>query len=181
MRSEVIANRYAEALLAIATEQNQAEIILEAVQWYQKMVAASLLPLLQNPKIPYETKEGLIKKIFPPTGTLKCLFHFIRLLLKKGRIDYLNDILRLYPKRHEERIGIMKARLYLAYPMEEALVDRLRSKLQTRLQRAVKFDVIQNPSILGGFIFATDTLQIDASLKRKLSDIEAHLRVAPLG
>ena len=88
MRSEVIANRYAEALLAVAAGQNQAEPVLEAVQWYQRSVAASLLPLLQNPKIPYETKEGLIGKIFAPSGPLKCLFHFIRLLLKKGRIDY---------------------------------------------------------------------------------------------
>jgi len=192
MRSEVIAKRYAQALLAASSEQELAEgsgtvpvsaapvVLLGQVQWYQNVAAASLTPLLGNPRIPIATKERLLEKLLSSHGETKLLFHFIRLLLKKGRIGYLSDIFRLYPKLYEEQMGVKKARLYLAYPMESEVMGRLELKLSARFRRAVVFDVIYDPDILGGFIFATSTERLDASLKRVLTDLGEHLKTVPV-
>ena len=186
MKSEVIANRYAEALLLSATEHHNADALLERVEWYRSTVAASLWPFLENPRISHEKKQSLIKKIVLPSdskenaakdsGASLLLFHFIGLLLKRGRIGYLNDALRLYPKKYEEKRGMVKARLYLAYPMEPDVLHRLQTKIEAKLQRKVLFEIIHNPEILGGFIVSTDTQQVDASLKRRLHDMEERLK-----
>lgn len=187
MRSEVIAKRYAQALLDAASEQGLASntggppALLEQVQWYQNNVASSLSPLLGNPRIPIELKARLLEGILGSYGGSKLLFHFIRLLLKKGRIGYLGDILKLYPKLYEEKIGTKRAMLYLAYPMDGELMGQLELKLSARFQRAVVFDIIYDPDILGGFIFATATERLDASLKRMLIQMEGHLKTVPVG
>ena len=218
MRSEVIAKRYAQALLAVAAGDMSMEgtivsgdkavggpapvsgpvtasgpataghaataLVLEQVQWYQNTVAASLTPILTNPRISFATKEALLKKLLStrggadPLGEAKLLFHFIRLLLKKGRIAYLGDILRLYPKLYEEKIGVKKGKLYLAYPMESELMGRLELKLSVWFRRTVLFDVVYDPDILGGFIFATRTERLDASLRRVLTDLGERLKTA---
>jgi len=188
MRSEVIAKRYAQALLDAASEQQAGStggppmpsVLLEQMQWYQNYVASSVSPLLANPRIPIAQKEDLLKKILGSSDGMKLLFHFIRLLLKKGRIGYLGDTLRLYPKLYEEKLGTKRAQLYLAYPMDSELISRLELTLSARFQRAVVFDIIYDPDILGGFIFATATERLDASLKRVLTDLGEHLKTVPV-
>lgn len=186
MRSEVIADRYAQALLAAATEQNQAEAVLQQVGWYLKEAVSSCSPFLENPNIPRAAKEDLLAKLFPVSGeahskgALHLLIPLVRLLLRKGRIRYLPDIFRLYPKRYAQQKGVVTAKLYVAYPMEQSFMDRLQVKVSERLGKTVAFDVIQDPEILGGFIVATDTNWLDASVRRTLMDLGAHLKTLPV-
>ncbi len=187
MKSEVIAGRYADALLAAATEHKTAEAVLEQIQWYQKTAAASTSPLLENPMIPSEKKEALITRLFtggdagsPASAGAKILFHFICLLLRKGRVGYLGDIFRLYPIRYEAAMGIIKGTLSLAYPISDDLMGRLKGKIEARMRRRVTLEIKQDPQILGGFVFATGTELIDASVKRLLVDLEERLKTIPV-
>jgi F0F1-type ATP synthase delta subunit len=82
---------------------------------------------------------------------------------------------------YEEKIGTKRGKLYLAYPMDGELMGQLELKLSVRFQRAVVFDIIYDPDILGGFIFATATERLDASLKRMLIQMEGHLKAVPVG
>ena len=179
MKSEIIANRYAQALLAFAGGFQAQERVLAQVDWYEKNAAVSVAPLLANPKIPREAKEGLIARLFADDSN-KILFYFIRMLLRNGRIAYLKQIFSIYPKQVELEKGIVKGTLFSAYPLATDLVENLKSKLETAVQKKLALSVVEDASILGGFIFTTGTELIDASLKRYLADLGDQLRAAPI-
>ncbi|MBI3359315.1 MAG: ATP synthase F1 subunit delta [Nitrospirae bacterium] len=179
MKSEIIASRYAQALLAFASGYQAQERVLEQIEWYEKVAAVSVAPLLANPKIPKAVKEGLIARLFAE-DTNKILFYFIRLLLRKGRVAYLKEIFSLYPKQYELERGVVKGTLLLAYPIANHLVERLQSKLESKIQRRLSLKVVENTRIIGGFIFSTGTELIDASLKRVLADLGNQLKAVPV-
>ncbi len=180
MRSEVITSRYAEALLSAAMDQKEAETVLEQIEWYQENAASEITPLLENPMIPKEKKEALITKLFWGNAG-KLLLHFILLLLRKGRIGYWGDICRLYPQKYDEKLGVVKGTLSLAYPLSDDLIVRLKGKIESKIGRRVNFQLIDDPKILGGFIFTTGTERIDASVKTQLTHIETHLKKVSVG
>ncbi len=175
MKSEIVARRYAQALLAFAAEYQAQKSVLEQVEWYEKVAAVSVAPVLANPKIPHEKKEALIAQLFAGDER-KILFHFIRMLLRKGRIAYLKEVFLLYPKCYELGRGVIKGTLTLSYPIANHLVDRLQSKIELKVQKKLALGVVEDTRILGGFIFSTGTELIDASLRRVLTDLGEQLK-----
>jgi F-type H+-transporting ATPase subunit delta len=174
LKSEIIASRYAQALLAFAVGCNAQEVVLRQVAWYEKIAAVSVSPLLANPKIPRGKKEELIARLFAE-DTHKILFYFIRMILRKGRIAYLKEIFLLYPRYYESGRGVVSGTVFFAYPVEDSLVERLQSKLELKVQKKLALKIVQDSSILGGFVFSTGTELIDASVKRALTDLGKQL------
>jgi F-type H+-transporting ATPase subunit delta len=179
MKSQIIATRYTQALLAFAGEYQAQQRVLEQVEWYEKNAAISVFPVLANPKIPKEVKEGLIARLFTGDES-KILLYFIRMLLRKGRISYLKEIFSLYPKQYELEKGVVKGTLFLAYPVAEGLLERLKSKLELKVRHKLSLKIVEDARILGGFVFTTGTELIDASLKRTLSDLGDQFKAVPV-
>jgi len=186
MKSEAIANRYTDALLNLTLACKAAEAVLKQIKWCQT-VGASIFPVLANPLVPVLKKEALLTQFFMKDQDKdsqkagKILFHLICLLIRKGRIGYLDDIFKLYPKRYTERSGIRKGTLTLAYPLTDDCLSRLRSKLSDQFQKKIDFDIVNDPDILGGFVFTTDSEQVDASLKSRLHQLARCFKTAPVG
>jgi F-type H+-transporting ATPase subunit delta len=180
MKNTIIASRYAEALLAAATDQNEAEAILEQVKWYQENAATSTAPILENPMIPKEKKEALITKLFTGKGG-KLIFHLIRLLLRKGRVAYWGEICRLYPKQYDVKRGIVNGTLSLAYPLPDDLINQLKGKIESKIGHKVALTIVDTPEILGGFIFTTGTERLDASIKGQLASLVSRLKTVSVG
>jgi len=181
MKSEVTAERYAQALLEVAEGHAMGQPVLEQIDRFRQAAAQNpeLHRFLGSPLVPEEKKEELIGRIFEGEAK-KIMIHFVRLLLRKGRIDYLEDILSLYPKLHDARRGVLKGTLVTAFPLESDLLARLKSKLEAEVGRKLELTTVENPEILGGFIFSTGTTLIDASVQRQLAELGEKLRSAPI-
>lgn len=181
MKSEVLAERYTQALLEVAEGHALGESTLQQVGRFRE--AAGRFPelrrFLRSPRVPEEKKEELIGRIFEGEAK-KIMIHFVRLLLRKGRIDYLEDILALYPKLYDAKRGVLKGTLTTVYSLEPEVLARLKSKLEAEVGRTLEFTCVQNPEILGGFIFSTGTILIDASVQRQLAELGERLRAAPV-
>ncbi|MDC4228111.1 MAG: ATP synthase F1 subunit delta [Candidatus Manganitrophus sp.] len=181
MRSEVTAERYAQALLEVAEGHALGDPILEQIGRFREAAARypELSRFLGSPRVPEEKKEELIGRIFEGEAK-KIMIHFVRLLLRKGRIDYLEDILALYPKLHDAKRGVLKGTLTTAFPLDPEVFARLKSKLEAEVGRTLALTTVENPEILGGFVFSTGTTLIDASVQRQLDALGEKLRSAPL-
>lgn len=108
------------------------------------------------------------------------MIRFVHLLLRKGRIGYLRDIFALYPKLHDRKRGILKGTLTTAYPLEPEILSQVKSKLESQVRHTLELTPIEDPDILGGFIFSTGTLLIDASVQKQLEDLEEKLKAVSL-
>lgn len=178
MRTQVIAVRYAQALLAFASGFQAQDRVLEQVKWYEQVASVSVSPLLANPKIPREVKEGLIARLFKDDPN-KILFYFIQMLIRKGRIAYLKAIFSIYPKQVELANGITGGTLSVAYPIADSVVESLKTKLEHVMRQKLALKIIQDASLLGGFILTTGSELVDASLRRVLADLGDKLRSVP--
>lgn len=177
MKSEVIAERYAQALLSVAKDKNQAEAMLEQVRRYQTAVSAfpEMAHFLESPRIPEAKKEALIARIFDGEAQV-ILAHFIKLLLRKGRIGYLDAIFRLYPKLYDAERGVLRGELRTTYPLDGDVINRLKAKLENEIHQKIELTLVEDPEILGGFVFSTGTTLIDASIRRRLADLKEQMQ-----
>jgi len=196
VKREVVAQRYAEALLnaAAATTADtvgtdtadsvetpstagQADAVLAQILRYQKMGLSRRF--LSNPRIPEHQKEAWIARIFDGPGG-RLLRRFLNLLRRKGRIGDLDNIFHLYPVLYDAQRGIAKGRLTVAYPLETALFSKLQSRLEARIHKKLELSCTEDRSILGGFVFASGTLLMDASIRTQLTVLGERLKAAPL-
>lgn len=181
MKSEVLAERYAQALLEVAEGRALGGSLLEQIDRFRE--AASRFPelarFLESPRVSEEKKEELIGRLFEGEAK-QILTRFVRLLLRKGRIGYLAKALSLYPKLYDARRGVLKGTLTTAYPLEPEVLARLKSKLEAEVRLLLDLTLVENPEILGGFIFSTGTTLIDASIQRQLAELGERLKAAPL-
>lgn len=175
MRSVVVAERYTLALYEVAEKEGTVDRLSEEAKSLLAILEKDprLIVLLRSPQITAEQRKEFSKKAFRSASAL--LLRMILLLIDKHRIDYLPQILAIFQKEYERRRGVLIARLTTARPLGDDVTSRLRERLERRLQRKVQLQVEEDQGVIGGFIFITETLLIDASLKRQLAMLQTQL------
>lgn len=177
MKSEVVSERYAEALLEVAEGHSQGRAVLEQIERFRQASESlsGLSRFLENPRISEEKKEALIGRLFEGEAR-SIMSRFVRLLLRKGRIGYLRDIFALYPKLYDNKRGVLKGTLTTAYPLEPEILSLVKAKLESQVHHTLELTPIEDPSLLGGFVFSTGTLLIDASVQKQLDELGERLK-----
>ena len=182
-----MAERYARALLAVAKEREQTEAVREQV--WALMAAggpgreggvSALCRILDAPKIEPADKDAVVAQLFEGEAG-RIIVGLIHLVRRKGRIGCLPDVFRLYPKLLDGERGILKGHLTLPCPLPSALHARLMSYLESIMGRSLDLFVEENPDILGGFVFSTETRLLDASVRTALARMSASFVSAPVG
>jgi F-type H+-transporting ATPase subunit delta len=175
MRSTVIAERYAAALYEVAEKEKGLDGLVEEVRKLRAILEKEprLKDFLRSPQIPDAERRRFLKEAFRSVSVF--LNRLMLLLLDKRRIDHLEKILDLFLKEYDRRRGLLTARFITAKPVGEEVTSRLRDRLERRLSQKVKLHTVQDEALVGGFVFITDTLLIDASIRRQLTELRARL------
>ena len=170
MNDSIIRTRYADALVKYVQETGngksvcqQAEKIarvLGSVPDLSRMIAAKDV-------VSSEKKRELLHAALgePMAPELE---RFIDLLMANGRIGALRMILRDFGDRYRRSLGLRKARLKVAVPPSEELLERLRALVKERTGDEAVISVEVDPDLIGGFVFDIDDAIIDKSVARKL-------------
>ncbi|HET6370042.1 MAG TPA: ATP synthase F1 subunit delta [Nitrospiria bacterium] len=175
MRSTVIAERYAAALYEVAEKEKGLDALVEEARKLLAILEKEprLMDFLRSPQIPDAEHRRFINEAF--RSVAKILRNLTFLLLDKRRIEHLPKILDLFLKEHDRRRGLLTAQFISAKPVGEEITSRLRERLERKLSQKVKLQVVQDEAVVGGFVFITETLLIDASVRRQLTELRAHL------
>jgi F-type H+-transporting ATPase subunit delta len=166
--------RYARAVFELALEKNELEVWQEGLKKMADLTAdQELMALLQDPRIPFDAKHGLLKKrlgeIYPLT------FNLVLLLVSKGIFSRSGDIFQEYNHLLDTYRGIERAKVTTALPLvteEKELVSR---RLGEIVDRKVVMEGQLDPSIIGGFIARMGDMLIDGSIRQKLETLKKNL------
>jgi F-type H+-transporting ATPase subunit delta len=186
MKSEVVAERYARALLGVANERGQAEAVLGQVGMMIEVGVDGAIPLaplkriLSNPKITSAQKDEVIGHLFPAGDGGDLLGNLIGLMRRKGRTAYLEDVFRLYGQLFNKERGTSRGHLATAVALEPDVQGRLQEKLSAVVGWRLDLTSSVETDLIGGFVFSTRTLLIDASIQGELAQMEARLKQVPL-
>jgi F-type H+-transporting ATPase subunit delta len=171
MNTGIITSRYARALLEFVDETGHGDVVCGQVLTLESALDNSeeLRRLMDDPAAVTDSEKlSLLKSALGNAPMADELERFIKLILKRGRMEYFRQMLHTFvayvPQIQRES---RTARLVSAVASPE-----LEAKLKALVKEKTGDDVILetkvDPSVIGGFIFIIDDYMIDASVSHQL-------------
>lgn len=164
-----VERRYARAFLETASETDL-ENLSKAVEQLQR---GRTLFYLALPTFSLYQKREFLRSYLP--SLTEYVERFLSLLLKKGRIALLPNIMDELLRLKMEREGISEAYVRSAVPLTPVEKERLIKALENRFHKKIVLKEEVDPSLIGGLTVEVDGNLIDASLKGFLLKLRSYL------
>ena len=172
----VAANRYAKALMDVLRPEKAEAGLQQLVNF------AGLLKeqpdagrLLENPALSGERRTRLLKDISAAFAFDKRVSNFIDILIDRNRLRIIEDIIAAYQKLLDDRLGIVKAAVTTARPLDAAQRQELTAKLEKVTGKQVRMEVAVDPSLIGGVIAQVGSTIYDGSVRQQLHAFKSRL------
>lgn len=161
------------------TAINYAKVLYElfvspkSIQEAERIVAETpqLLHTLESPVVPLSQKEKAIGRIFA-----KELRNFMCVLCRYGHMGLLPEIFQAYQEYYNEQNHILNAALYYVVPPSEKQLEGIRQFLKQEYSTEdVQLKLIEDKSLVGGFILRMKDQEFDYSLKGRINALQQKL------
>jgi len=166
--------RYAQAAFKLALEKGE----LDSWQASLRKIAdittdEKLMALLENPKLPFETKKALLEEGLGKINPLA--LNLAYLLVHKDRLGIAADISQQYDRLLDTYYGIEHVAVITALPLDDEERERVSGRFEEITGRKVIIDAQVDPSIVGGIKAKIGDTLIDGSVKSKLRALRKSL------
>jgi F-type H+-transporting ATPase subunit delta len=175
---KAISDRYASALLDVASSKGESEKIKNVLVEFAAIVADSvdLQLFLANPAVPRESKRIVLRELLNRLGSApKSMQNFLDVVVDHRRAGLLPEIAEAYTARLNTRMGIAEA----AVTSASALSAEERAKLVAGLERATRLKISAQYSVdsalLGGAVVRIGDVIYDGSVREQLRRMELEL------
>ena len=137
--------------------------------------SAELRAFFMNPAIPAAQKVAFLDKLNAQLGMQKQLRNLIAVLIDNGRIGHVGEVMQLYRRQLQERLGIKPAEIVTARELSaeerESLVTQVAKLAEGRVEPTFKLD----KSILGGTVVRIGSTVYDGSVRGRLERLKEQL------
>ncbi|MEG5035047.1 ATP synthase F1 subunit delta [Microcoleus sp. AT3-D2] len=161
---------YASALMSLAGSNNLSEKFGEDIRSLLSLLEGSedLRQFLGNPLVKPDAKKAVIQQI--AGEEMSPLMHsFLKLLVDKGRILFLEGIGKQYLARLRELNQTVLAEVTSAVPLSDAQQQTVREKVQAMTSASqVEIETKIDADLIGGVVIKVGSQVIDASLRGQL-------------
>ena len=170
-------NRYAGALLELADQKNQVDLVAGDLQKLEAAIRSSkdLAAVLANPLVRRNQAAAALEQLASALDVCDLTKRFVGLVAKNGRAIDLRQMAAAFASKLALRRGEVRAHITSALPLSDDQVSALTSALAQELGSKVQIDARVDASILGGLIIRVGSKMIDASLKTKLEKLKLSL------
>ncbi len=172
-----IASSYAKALYEAARENNACsdEFTKYKVQleFFHSLLSESkdVRLALLSPVITLKEKLEVIEILSKKFEISDLLFRFFSLLVKKGRLDFLGEVIESFRTACLAAEGRMAGRLVSIEPLSEKDIAILAKAFSQKLGKKVVFQVSTDPSLLAGMKVTVNGVTYDGSLRSQLQKL----------
>jgi F-type H+-transporting ATPase subunit delta len=172
--NEIIAKRYARALIQIGQEDGQYEQYGREIKAFEELLEASaeLRAVMVNPIYERQDKKALLAALNQRLNLSQVVRNFLLLLIDKRRIGSFKDIVRSYEALADELAGRVKAKVTSAVPLKEPILQELKKRLEAMTGKQVILQVQQEPELIGGVVTQIGDTVFDGSVRTQLAGIK---------
>lgn len=168
-----IAKRYSDALIEIINDgkltYKKASSDLNLIESTLKQ-SADLDKFLTNPLISSADKKEIINRVFFEDVDA-VIINFLKVLVDKDRFEAFGEIVVTYNEALDKINNLSRIQVTSAIELSEDTKNRLKNKLEAKLQKTVALDWEINSGIIAGLVIKMGDNVIDTSLKHKLEDL----------
>ena len=179
MRMTSVALKYARALLEASLEEGALDRVAADMTELGKLEAADpgYHRFLVSPTVLTEHKVEFLSTVFGPRVAPLTL-NLLLILLDKGRIDILPEIVESFEALVEEHRGLLHARVFSAVALSPEAKGRLKAGLDRLTGKDVVLETRVDPYVLGGLVVHLGTRILDGSLRNGLRTLSEQLHRA---
>lgn len=184
MKEPRIASRYAKSLIGLAIEQGKLEEVYADMSLLSDVCASNrdLTLLLKSPIINADKKIKIFEEIFSGKFGIMSM-KFVDTIIRKRREVYLESIVNEFVVQYKQQKNILTAEVTSAMGIDDAI----RSDIYKIINEAslgknkAEIEIIEkeNKELIGGLILRVGDKQVDASILRKLRDLNKSFQSAP--
>ena len=174
MSASAIARRYAKALVQLGAEAGTVEPFNDELARVSQAFAdhPSLTAVLRNPAHGLEAKQKVLGEVMTKLSLSPTIVNFLRLLLDRGRILCLPQIVGSYSALADEISGIVRPVVSSGMPLSDEQIKQIRASLETATGKKVALTVQVDPSLIGGVVTKIGDRVFDGSVKTQLDRIQ---------
>jgi F-type H+-transporting ATPase subunit delta len=177
VKNTAISKRYAKALVNLAARDGQLEAIYLQLQQLQQAFACEprLLPLLSSPTLAADKKAGLLTGLssYLQLGTI--LRNLLGLLQQRQRLEYFDDLVAAYREQADARLGIVRAQVFSALPLDTTQQQAITAQLEQRFGKQAALELAVDPELLGGVRIEVAGQVLDGTLRSGLRRMARYL------
>jgi F-type H+-transporting ATPase subunit delta len=172
--TNAISRRYARALVQLSAEEGRVEAVHGELSRIDAALsgAPELVEVLTNPGFGIEAKREILKGVIEKLALSPTVSNFLLLLLDRGRLGYLSQIVASYGVLADDISGVVRPELISALPLEEAQVEAIKASLTKSTGKKIVLSVSVDPSLIGGVVTKIGDKVYDGSVRTQLSRIE---------
>ena len=178
MITRTVSRRYAKSLMAVAVERGAAaEEILADLENAAVFLAEQprILDLFKNPKLPMADRLASLERFLAASHLNPLNQNFLRLLLRKQRMDILGGIVEEFRALADAKAGIVRASVTSATTLTDTMVELIRSRLATRFGKQVILSLEVDPELIGGLVVRVGSLLFDGSIRSQFKAMQNQL------
>lgn len=177
MSPQIIAEKYAQALFALAAQKEILEPTLQGISLIQETYKTQrdFRLFLESPILPPTRKIEILRaSLLPALHPL--LQDFIILLTRRKREHLLDETCEAFLRQYRKYKGILRAKLTSAIPPSPALLGLLEQRLREAFHaQTVEFQTLVDTSLIGGWTLEVEDKTADLSVSYALSQAQKKL------
>jgi len=176
--AHVVADIYAEALLAAAQQQDQADALAEEFAELIQYLRGdeTFVRFLESAVVDEDNRRESLRRIFGHERLSHLLSNFLLVLNDRGRLPLLSAVYESY-RRH---LDVLRGRQDVHVTTAVALTVEQRRQVQQAVSRTIEREAILvervEPSLLGGLVLEMANRRMDASIRHRLDELAEHIR-----
>ena len=170
---------YAQALLDLATEQNQQEPVAQELRDLRDLVGGypSFGDYLRDPTVGLAGRQDVLRKALEGRVS-PLMWNFVRVVASKGRTGLLADLSPTYDALLARRQGRVDVDVTVARELTAEQLEQVRRRVSDALAKHAVVRQQVDASIIGGVVLKVEDRVIDASVRQQLRALRQRLLAA---
>lgn len=173
---ERVAKQYAQALFALALEEQLLDTMYEQLQFLNQQMEkeASFYTLMQHPKISKDEKKQVLDNVWKQQ-VHPYVLHLLKLLVDKRRFSYCKAIIQSFFTLYREEKNIVIAQVMSAKVLSEEELCKIQELLQHKYHKNIELVYTIQEELLAGVKLIVNEDVIDYSLQHRLQNLRKAL------
>jgi F-type H+-transporting ATPase subunit delta len=174
---KALAERYAGALVDVAIENEQADLVKQELAAFAVMVRESheLHAFLSNPSITRAIKHAAIEQLVARMGASRTLRNYLFVIVDQRRAGLLIEIEQAFSALLDARQGITQVTVTSATDLTGGEREELGAALGKLTGRKVQAQFKTDPALIGGAVVRIGSTIYDGSVRAQLDRMRARM------
>lgn len=184
MANDVLALRYAQALVEIAAEvPGASEAIARDLDTFVALADRDdrqLGAALESPVFTLDERREVLEQLLPRLGLHPLTANLLRVVNDKRRFPQLRAIAVAFRDLNDERAGRARVTVQTAHPLSPELEAEVRAALEKVTGKTLILTTKVQPELIGGLVAHIGDKVYDSSLRTQLDQIKQALLRSPV-